>query len=277
MQPVLEGVVIVEADAELAGLATDATRLAPDLPTLDDVVEAAGRQRLAAYYLYTASIAGIAGDDVLSPERWPPALAGRLDQLGLRRFGPRTERSLDAELTASEQSVRRSSGKHFAFAQLTADLINRGAFGPCSGDADSVRLAQASDREGYDLELLADGKVVGKCKAEDHWELVAQQLASAPHGDDPLASPDSGLEFAKKTGSWLKEHGISHGISKATYLAVGVYPLGTTVGVGTRLVRSRIQTGRSEADALHRLGDVLRRLGADAEGELSRQQAGGGR
>ena len=52
---------------------------------------------------------------------------------------------------------------------------------------------------------------------------------------------------------------------------------GTTVGVGTRLVRSRIQTGRREADALPRLGLVLRRLHADADGELSEERAHGGR
>jgi hypothetical protein len=266
----------MEPEAELADLAADDLRRVPDPPALDTVIEEAGRQRLAAYYLYCALISGLMRDDRLAPSGWPQQLAEPMERLGLRRFAPRTERGLDAELTASEQAVRRSSGRHFAFAQLTADLINRGAFGPCSGDADRVRMAQATDREGYDLELLADGEVVGKCKAEDHWELVAQQLASAPHGDDPLATPESGREFAKKTGNWLKEHGISHGISKATDLAVGVYPLGTTIGVGTRLVRSRIQTGHREADALHRLGEVLRRLHADADGELSRERAHGG-
>jgi hypothetical protein len=196
-----------------------------------------------------------------------------MDRMGLSRLAPRSERGLDAEFTDSEQAMRRSAGRRFAFAQLAADLINNGAFGPCSGDADSVRVVEAGDRGGFDFELLAGGNVVGKCRAEDHWELVAQQLAGAPHGDDPLADPESGGEFAikaKKTGKWLKEHGISHGVSKATDIAVGVYPLGTTIGVGTRLVRSRIQTGRQEADALHRLGEVLRRLHAEADGELSR-------
>jgi hypothetical protein len=213
------------------------------------------------------------GDDGLGPERWPPQLAEQVDRLGLRRFAPRTARGLDAELTPSEQALRRSSGRQFAFAQLAADLINQGAFGRCSGDADSVRLAEATEREGFDLELLADGNVVGKCPAEDHWELVAQQLAMAPHGDDPLAAGESRNEFVKKTGTWLKEHGISHGISKATDIAVGVYPLGTTIGVGTRLVRARIQTGRQAADALHRLGEVLRRLHAEADGEVKRENA----
>src|SRR6202007_2494420 len=110
--------------------------------------------------------------------------------------------------------------------------------------------------------------VAGKCKAEDHWELVAQQLASAPHGDDPLADQESGSAYAKKAAHGLKEQGISHGISRTTDLAVGFFPLGTAVGAGTRLVRSRIQTGRQEADALHRLGVVLRRPHAEARGEL---------
>jgi hypothetical protein len=260
-------------DSELADLRADASRRAPDPPALDTVIEEAGRQRLAAYYLYCALISGLMGDDSLSPSSWPPKLAKSMDRLGLRRFAPRSERGLDAEVTDSEQAVRRSPGRQFAFAQLAADLINQGAFGACSDGADSVRLAEASDHDGWDFELLADGNVVGRCRAEDHWELVAQQLASKPHGDDPLADSRSGNEYAKKAGRWLKEHGISHGISKATDLAVGVYPIGTTIGIGTRLVRSRIRTGRDEADALRRLGQSLRRIHAEADGELSRERA----
>jgi hypothetical protein len=261
----------METDVELAELRADAFRRATEVPALDTVIEEAGRQRLAAYYLYCALISGLVGGDSLAPQHWPPQLAEPMDRLGLRRFAPMSELGLDAELTPSEQAVRRSSARQFAFARLAADLINQGAFGPCSLDADSVRVAEATDHGQFDLELLADGKVLGKCKAEGHWELVAQQLAMAPHGDDPLADHDSGHEFAKETGRWLKEHGISHGIAKATDLAVGVYPLGTTIGVGTRLVRSRIQTGQQEADALHRLGEVLGRLHAEADGELSRE------
>jgi hypothetical protein len=264
------------AEGELAELGADSARRVPTPPSLDTVIEDAGRQRLAAYYLYCAVISGLMDDDGLTPSHWPSELAEPMDRMGLRRFAPRTERGLDAELTPSEQATRRSSGRRFTFAQLAADLINHGAFGPCSAGADSVRVAEAPDRGGYDLELLADGKVVGKCRAEDHWELVAQQLASAPHGDDPLANRESTsayAEKAKKAGHWLKEHGISHEIGKATDLAVGVYPLGTTIGVGTRLVRARIQTGQNEADALRRLGEVLRSLHAEADGELSRERA----
>jgi hypothetical protein len=261
------------ADGELGELRADAAARVPDAPPLDTVIEEAGRQRLAAYYLYCAFISGLIGDEGLTPSDWPPQLSEPMDRLGLRRFAPRSEHGLDAELTASEQAVRRSAGRRFTFAQLTADLINQGAFGACSGGADGVRLAEASDRDGWDLELLADGEVVGKCRAEDHWELVAQQLASKPHGDDPLADSHTGNQYAKKAAKWLEEHGISHGVSKATDLAVGVYPIGTTIGIGTRLVRSRIRTGREEADALRHLGQSLRRLHAEAEGELNRERA----
>jgi hypothetical protein len=192
-----------------------------------------------------------------------------MKRMGLIRFAPRSERGLDADLTASEQATRRSAGREFEFAQLAGDLINAGAFGPVCGEADSVRVVQADDR-GFDFEMLAGDTIVGRCKAKDHWEFVAQQLASAPHGDDPLATPASGNAYAKKAAHWLKEHGLSHGIARTTDLAVGFFPLGTAVGVGTRLVRSRIQTGRQEADALHRLGVVLRSLHAQADGELSR-------
>jgi hypothetical protein len=266
-------VLAVAADVPLDELRADASRRAPAAPALDDVVEDAGRERLAAYYLYCALISGAIGDDASSPARWPPKFAEPMGRLGLRRFAPRTERGLDAQLTPAEQATRRSSGRQFEFAQLAADLINQGAFGPLCGDADSVHLAEASDRRGFDLELVSDGRVFGKCKAEDHWELVAQQLASAPHGDDPLADRASGHAFASKTARRLEESGISHAVSKGTVLAVGFYPLGTAAGIGTRLIRSRIRTGREEADGLRHLGEVLRSLHAQAAGELSRLPA----
>ncbi len=258
-------------DAALHALREEAARRAPDAPGLEALVEDAGVQRLAAYYLYSAIISGLVPDAGLAPEGWPPRLAERMQALGLKRFAPRTERGLDTELTPSEQTTRRSSGKEIQFAHLAADLINHGAFGPVCGDADSVRAVEASERRGYDFELLVDGEVVGRCRAEDHWEQVAQQLASAPHGDDPLAGTESGKAFANKAGRWLKEHGISEGISKTTDVAAGIYPLGTAVGVGTRLVRSRIQTGRQEADALRRLSLALSGIRAEAHGETSRR------
>lgn len=259
------------ADTSLAQLRADAVRRAPNAPDFTRVIEDAGLERLAAYYVFTALIAGVVSDgDALAPARWPGQLAEPMKSMGLTRFAPRSERGLDADLTASEQATRRSAGRGFEFAQLAADLINAGALGPLCDEADRVRVVRARDRDGFDFEMLAGDAVVGKCKAEDHWELVAQQLASAPHGDDPLATPASGNAYAKKTAHWLKEHGLSHGIARTTDLAVGFFPLGTAVGVGTRLVRSRIQTGRQEADALQRLGVVLRRLHAQADGELSR-------
>ena len=260
------------AEPSLAELRADAVHRAPNAPDFDSVIEDAGLQRLAAYYVYTALIAGVVSDaEAIAPASWPGQLAEPMKRMGLIRFAPRSERGLDAELTASEQATLRSAGRKFEFAQLAADLINAGAFGPVCGEADSVRVVKADGREGFDLEMLAGDAVVGKCTAEDHWELVAQQLASAPHGDDPLANPASGEEYAKKAARWLKEHGISQGIARTTDLAVGGFlPLGTAVGAGTRLVRSRIQTGRQEADALHRLGVVLRSLHAEAEGELAR-------
>jgi hypothetical protein len=264
-------VAVVTPDASLDELRKEAAGRAPEAPALEGVVEDAGVQRLAAYYLYSAIISGLVPDARLASEGWPPRLAARMEDLGLRRFAPRTERGLDAELTPSEQATRRSSGREIQFAHLAADLINHGAFGPVCGDADSVRVVEAGDRRGYDFDLLADESVVGRCRAEDHWEQVAQQLASAPHGDDPLAGTESGKAFANKAGRWLKEHGISEGISKTTNVAAGVYPLGTAVGVGTRLVRSRIQTGRQEADALHRLSLVLSGIRAEAAGEASRR------
>ncbi len=254
----------------LAELLADAVRRAPPPPSIDDVIEEAGRQRLAAYYLYSALIAGVIGDDGLDPQWWPSEITQPMERLGLTRLAPRTERGLDAELTPAEQATRRSSGRQLEFAQLAVDLINQGAFGPVCGDADSVRLAQATDRRGFDLEMLAGESVVGRCKVEDHWELVGQELASKPHGDDPLADRAGAQARAAKVGRRLKESGISHAVSKTTMLAVGIYPLGTAAGVGTRLVRQRIRTGRDEADAFQRLGQVLRSLRFQAQGEASR-------
>jgi hypothetical protein len=265
----------MSAETSLAEIRADAIQRAPEQPSLDAVIEDAGRERLAAYYLYTALIAGVIDDQDLVPSRWPAKLAEPMKRLDLSALAPRTERGLDAELTPSEQATRRNPGRQVEFAQLTVDLINHGAFGPICGDADSVRLAKGGDGSDMELEMLAGDKVVGKCKVADHWELVAQQLASAPHGDDPLADRASGQTFARKVARQIGDTGISHGASYATTLAVGFFPLGTAVGVGTRLVRQRIRTGRDEADALRRLGQVLQTLRAQAEGELNAQAARG--
>jgi hypothetical protein len=250
----------------LAGLRADAVRRAPGVPALDDVIEAAGRQRLAAYYVYCALIAGVIGDDGLPPGRWPPQLAEPMRRMGLTRFAPRTLRGLDTELTPAEQATRRSPDRRAQFAECVARWINQGALGPLCGDADSVRVAASDDGHGFDLELLADGKVVGQCPAGDHWELAAQQLAGAPLGGDAGAA--FGDTTAGKATHWLKEEGISHAVSTTVTVAVSLHPIGAAAGFGTRLVRSRIQAGRQEADAFHRLGEVLASLRAQADAEL---------
>ena len=53
-----------------------------------------------------------------------------------------------------------------------------------------------------------------------------------------------------------------------------MHPLGTIAGEGTRLIQARIQAGQDQADALRRLGRDLRALRAQADGELTRLQAG---
>lgn len=256
------------ADLSLADLRADARRRAPDLPPLAAVVEDAGRQRLAAYYLYSALLAGVIGNRDLAPTAWPAELAEPLRALGLAQLAPRTGRGLDAQLTPAEQATLRNPGRRLEFAQLLTDLINGGAFGPLCGDADRVRLADPGGGRGLVLELVKDGRVVGTCPVKDHWELVAQHLAGMP-----LAETGSAPGSASKVARQLKETGIAHAASVGTVLAVHVYPLGTIAAVGTRLIRARIQAGKDQADALHRLGQDLHTLRAQAGGELEDQRA----
>jgi hypothetical protein len=257
------------ADLSLAELRADARRRAPDLPSLDAVIEDAGRQRLAAYYLYSALLAGVIGNGGLAPTAWPPELAEPLRALGLAQLAPRTGRGLDAQLTPAEQATLRNPGRRLEFAQLLTDLINGGAFGPLCGDADRVRLADPGGGRGPVLELVKGGRVVGTCPVKDHWELVAQHLAGMP-----LAETGSAPEPASRVARQLKETGIAHAVSVGTVLAVHVYPLGTIAAVGTRLTRARIQAGKDQADALHHLGQDLHTLRAQAGGELEDQRAG---
>jgi len=86
-------------DVPLTELLADARHRAPDPPSLDEVVEDAGRQRLAAYYLYSALFAGVIGPGDLAPCQWPHELAEPIQRLNLTRFAPRTGRGLDAQLT----------------------------------------------------------------------------------------------------------------------------------------------------------------------------------
>jgi hypothetical protein len=261
----------VTVEQQLAGLCADAVSRATDLPALDAVMEDSGRQRLAAYYLYSALLAGLIGPEDLAPARWPPELAEPLRQRGLARFAPRTGRALDAELTPAEQATRRSPGRQLEFAQLLVDLIDSGSFGPLCLAADSVRLQAPGDRLGpntrLELELIKGGHVIGSCPVRAHWELVAQQLAGAPLGDPAQAAGRPGVArttFARR----LKDTAIPHAVGVGVAFAVSVHPLGTIAGEGTRLIRVRIEAGTDQADALRRVGRDLSTLHAQAEGEL---------
>jgi hypothetical protein len=263
----------VAAEApSLAALRDDSYRRVPDPPALDAVVEDTGRQRLAAYYTYSAMISGVISDD-LAPEKWPRVFAEPMQRMGLTRFAVRTTPGLDAQLTSAEQAARRSPGRQSLFAQLLVGLINQGAFGPLCGAADSVRLTGPGQEDDADLELIKGQDVVGTCKVQDHWELVAQHLAGLPvFGTGAAGKPRTTEE---KVASQLKETGISHTVSLATTLAVSIHPLGAAAGLGTRLVRARIQTDRDEADSLHDLDDELRALRDEAWSNASARGVAG--
>jgi len=254
----------VTADAGLAALTADAARRVPDPPGLDQVVEEAGRQRLAAYYIYTALIAGLIGEEDLPPARWPPRLAQPMRRMGLARYAPRTVRGLDAQLNVAEQATRRRPDRRVAFEGLLVDLINRHAFGPLCGEADQVRLARPGRRDGLDMELIKDGRVVARCRARDHWELVAQHLASAARGQDSLPA----VSRTSQATRWVEDTGISHAVSTTITLAVSIHPLGAAAGLGTRVIRSRIEADRQHADSFRRLGRSLDALRTQASGEL---------
>jgi hypothetical protein len=247
-------------DVSLAALRDDARRSAPNPPPTEKVMEDAGLQRLATYYLYSGLLAGVIGDDDLLPSRWPEELAEPMRRMGLSRLAPRTWDAVDAQLTAEQQASRRNRDRETEFARLLVDLINQGAFGPLCARADSVRLAEPSAGRAFELELLRGGRVVRTCPVTDHWELVAQYLAAAPLGssmaDLRSSAVSSGLAW------WLKTSGLGHAVGVGTSLAVGLHPLGAVAGLGTRLVQTRIQSGRDEAGALHRLGQELRTLQA---------------
>lgn len=254
------------ADAQLNELSADARRRAPDPAGLDEVIEDAGRQRLAAYYLHSAVIAGVIGGDGLAPGRWPPTLAEPMQRLGLTRLAPRTGRGLDAQLTPAEQATRRSPDRQLEFARLLVDMINEGEFGPLCATADRVRLAGPGG--GRDLELIKGQRVVGTCKVKDHWELVAQHLAGMPLGG-AAAEPSGGPGPERTVARRVQDSGIAHAVSLGTTLAVSIHPLGTVAGLGTRLVESRIHADRDEADAFRRLGEDLHTLQAQSVGELA--------
>jgi hypothetical protein len=256
------------ADDRLAEQLADARRRVPDPPSLDEVVEDAGRQRLAAFYLYSALCAGVIGPDELAPGQWPHELAEPMRRLNLTRLAPKAGRGLDAQLTPAQQGMWRSPDRQGKFRQLLVDLINHGAFGPLCGDADRVRLARADDERGPDLEVMEGQRVAGTCAAKDHWELVAQYLAGMPlHGRpaESASKPGSKQTVARQ----VREAGMAHAVSVGVALAVSIHPLGAAAGLGTRLVRSRIQVGRDEAGALSALGEEVRTLQARTDHELA--------
>jgi hypothetical protein len=254
-------------ETQLDELSADSRRRTPDPPALEQVIEDAGRQRLAAYYLYSALIAGVIGDDDLTPGRWPPELTEPMQRMGLTRLAPRTGRGLDAQLTQAEQAMRRRPDRQLEFAQLLVEMINDGEFGPLCADADQVRLASPDDAR--DLELIKGSRVVGTCKVKDHWELVAQHLAGAPFLG-PVAQPSGGRLPQGTVSRRVTDTGIAHAISVGTTLAVSIHPLGTVAGLGTRLVESRIHAGQDEADAFRRLGQDLRTLQARSADDVAR-------
>jgi hypothetical protein len=256
-------------DVPLAALRADAERRVPDLPPIEDVIEDAGRQRLAAYYLYSALLSGVIADADLAPSRWPSELAEPMTRLGLARFAARTRRGLDAELTSAEQASLHTQARAPEFAGLLMDLINSGVFGPLCGDADSVRLAAPAGGADQALELIKDGRVVGSCAAQAHWELVAQHLAGAP-----LGAPVPSQRRSDQAVSWLKRSSVGHAVDAAVVLAVHIHPLGAAAGLGTRLVQARIQAGREQADALGRISRELSGLRADAASAVADLKAG---
>jgi hypothetical protein len=254
-------------EVQLAALRDDAVQLAPEPPDFSEVIEEVGRQRLAAYYLYGALAAGLIDNGDAAPSRWPAQLAEPMERLGLTRFAPRTGRGLDAQLTAAEQAMLRNPDRQLEFARLVVSLINRGAFGPLCGAADRVRLAKSARRDGsgLDIELLTGDSVVARCTAAAHWELVAQYLA----GLAQQQASSVGAVRPHKVSGQLKETGISHAVSATVTLAVSVHPIGAAAGLGTRVIRSRIEADRNQADALHQLGNDARTLYAQAYNELN--------
>jgi hypothetical protein len=261
------------ADVQLVALRADACRRAPDPPGLEELIEDTGRERLAAYYLYCALLAGVIGDDRLAPARWPAELAEPMQRLGLTRFAPRTGRGLDARLAPAEQVARRNRGRQLEFAHLLVDLINHGAFGPLYGNADRVRLIRSGERRGLDLELIKGWHVVSACPVKDHWELVAQYLAGVPLMG-PLAAAGNARGSKRTTARRLKDSGVAQAVSLGVSLAVGLNPVGALVGLGNHLILARIQAGQNQADALSRLGQDLQALHAQADGELAYLRAG---
>jgi len=72
----------------------------------------------------------------------------------------------------------------------------------------------------------------------------------------------------------LKEKTIARAVEVGVILAVHIHPLGAAAGLGTQLIRARIQAGLEQADGLRSLGQKLHVLRAQADGELGHLRAG---
>lgn len=105
------------------------------------------------------------------------------------------------------------------------------------------------------------------CAVQNHWELVAQYLAGV-HAAGPLLGTVT-APWQSAVAHQLKESGIAHAVSVSATLAVQIHPLGAAAGVGTRLVRSRVQADRDEADAFRCIGQKLSALRGQADAELT--------
>ena len=141
------------------------------------------------------------------------------------------------------------------------------------GSVLDLRAAWSGERRGLDLELIKGWHVVSACPVKDHWELVAQYLAGVPLRG-PLAAAGNARGSKRPTARRLKDSGVAQAVSLGVTLAVGLNPVGTLAGLGTHLIRTRIQAGQDQADALRRLGQDLQALHAQADGELAYLRAG---
>ena len=133
------------ADASLAGLRDDACGRVTGLPPLSDLVEDAGRQRLAAYYLYAALLAGVLTSDDLAPAHWPPKLADPMRQLGLTRLAPRTWPGLCGQLSPGEQALCALAGGAIALAAHGGKTAARVAVTPSPEPLSNIGLSLGED------------------------------------------------------------------------------------------------------------------------------------
>ena len=95
----------------------------------------------------------------------------------------------------------------------------------------------------------------------------AQATDALVHWSSSEATASAG--GSQQAATWLKTSGLGHAVSIGTTLAVHLQPLAAAAGLGTRLIETRIQAGKDQADALRRLGQELRMLQAQSAGEVA--------